>query len=255
MPSDAANMPRLVRLPLQPPALMVLAPPHTCPYLADREARLRMREPLLPLSPEGLDWSLAQGDRRQGHVLYAPQCNGCEACVPIRLDVLTFRPTTSQQRAFRVGQQRLDVALARPTVDEERVALFNLHRTGRGLDEGGDEVTTSGYSHFLVESCCDSWELSYRCQETGRLVGIAIVDRAARSLSAVYCHYDPTVRGLSIGVFSVMQEMALVREWGLRWLYLGYYIRDCKAMRYKAGYQPHELRDPLTGQWRLQPVG
>lgn len=252
MPSDAANMPRLVRLPMQPPALMVLAPPHPCPYLPDRQARLRMREPLLSLSPDGLDWSFASGDRRQGHVLYAPQCSGCQACIPIRLDVLSFRPTASQKRAFRVGQQRLNVTIGPPTVDDERVALFNLHRTARGLDEGGEAVTAAGYRHFLVESCCDSLELAYRCKQTGKLLGIAVADKGTRALSAVYCHYDPTVAGLSIGVFSVLQQLELAKQWGMRWLYLGYYIRDCKAMRYKASYQPHELRDPDTGEWRLQ---
>jgi arginine-tRNA-protein transferase len=249
--SHAQSQPRLVRLPLQPPALMVLAAEHPCPYLPGKVARLRMREPLLPVSQEGMEWTLAQGERRQGQVLYSPQCNGCQACQPIRLDLLTFRPSQQQIRAHRTGVRRLDVQVGRPEVDAERVALFNHHKTTRGLDDGGEPVTDTAYAHFLVDTCCDSWELRYRCKTTGRLLGIAIVDRSARALSAVYCYYDPTVPGLSIGVFSVLEELALAQRLGLRWLYLGYYIEQCRAMRYKASYLPHEIREPQTGQWRL----
>jgi arginine-tRNA-protein transferase len=56
------------------------------------------------------------------------------------------------------------------------------------------------------------------------------------------------VPGQSIGVFSVMQHVELCRQWQLRWLYLGYWVPGSRAMQYKAGYRPHELR--LGGHWQ-----
>jgi arginyl-tRNA--protein-N-Asp/Glu arginylyltransferase len=34
---------------------------------------------------------------------------------------------------------------------------------------------------------------------------------------------------------------------GLEWYYLGFYVRDCSHLAYKAGYLPHERR--IGGVW------
>lgn len=229
-----------------PPQLLVDSSAHPCPYLGDRLAILPMRLPLRGLTPSELDTCLEQGDRRQGVLLYRPACPGCQACTPIRLDMTTFAPSRAMQRALRTGRQRLTVVLDRPKLTRDRLELYNLHRRLRGLDQGEDDVHAAEYESFLVDSCCDTWELSYWHQD--RLVGCAILDRGATSLSAVYCCYDPRLPGLSVGVFSVMQQVELCRQWQLRWLYLGYWVPGSRAMQYKAGYQPHELR--LGGRWQ-----
>ncbi|MBM4344195.1 MAG: arginyltransferase [Deltaproteobacteria bacterium] len=212
-------------------------------------AVLPMRLPLLPLDAEQFDRCLAAGDRRQGILLYRPQCPNCTACEPIRLDVQTFAPDRTQRRVLRVGQARLTMRLGRPVVDAERVALYNLHKHARGLDHGEGTVTAADYAGFLAETCVDTFELSYWDGE--RLVGVAIVDRAAHSLSAVYCCYDPRVAGVSIGVFSVMTQVELCKAWGLRWLYLGFYVAGCRAMRYKGRYGPHQRL--VDGRWATRP--
>lgn len=228
------------------PQLLVDASAHPCPYLANRTAILPMRLPLRRLTPAELDQCLARGDRRQGVLLYRPECPTCSDCTPIRLDMLTFAPSTAMKRAWRVGERQLTVTLDRPHLSAERVELYNKHRHLRHLDQGEGDVSLGEYGNFLVDSCCDSWELTYR--QEGRLVGTAIFDRAANALSAVYCCYDPTVPGLSIGVFSVLQQVELCRQWQLRWLYLGYWVPGSRAMQYKASYLPHELL--ISGLWQ-----
>lgn len=231
-----------------PPQLLVDASAHPCPYLPDRTAVLPMRLPLRRLTPEEMDHCLDRGDRRQGVLIYRPECPTCSECTPIRLDMQTFAPTRAMKRAWRVGERRLTVTLDRPQVSPDRVALYNKHRQLRDLDQGDGDVRAGEYGAFLVDSCCDSWELTYR--EEGRLVGTAIFDRAATSLSAVYCCYDPTVVGLSVGVYSVLHQVELCRQWQLRWLYLGYWVAASRAMRYKASYLPHELL--VGGRWQGQ---
>lgn len=206
-----------------------------------------MRLPIRRLTAAEFDQCLLAGDRRQGLLLYRPACPDCNACVPIRLDLQEFSPTSSQRRARRVGERTLTVCLGRPSVDEARVSLYNLHKTSRGLDGGDPDITAAEYAAFLVETCVDSWELSYWVGS--QLVGVAVFDRSEVALSAVYCHYDPRVQGLSIGTFSVMHQVSLGRQWGLRWLYLGYVVDACDAMRYKASYLPHERR--VGGSWQV----
>jgi arginine-tRNA-protein transferase len=80
------------------------------------------------------------------------------------------------------------------------------------------------------------------------LAGVAIVDRADNSLSAVYCYYDPAHQRLSLGTYSILKQIELCQSWGLRYLYLGLYIGDCDKMAYKAGFLPHERL--VNGRWR-----
>jgi arginine-tRNA-protein transferase len=81
----------------------------------------------------------------------------------------------------------------------------------------------------------------------GQLAGVAIVDRSAHALSAVYCYYDPQLSRLSLGTYSILKQLELCRQWGLRYLYLGLFIAECSSMRYKASFLPHERL--VRGRW------
>ncbi len=226
--------------------VVVLDELHRCSYLPGRVARLPYRHPVQQLTPEEFDQRLAEGDRRTGVLLYRTQCPGCQACEPIRLDVQAFRPNATQRREARRGDDLLTVQIGDPVVDDQRVALFNLHRRVRGLDRDNDPIDPASYAEFLVQTCCRTLELSY--WHAGRLVGMAIADAGAASLSAVYCFYDPHFRGASLGTYSVLRQVELCRETGRRYLYLGFYVAQSPHMSYKASFHPHQRR--IGGQWR-----
>ena len=219
--------------------------PTRCPYLPGRLARLPLRLPGRSLSGEELSDRLNSGDRRQGHFLYRPACPACQACEAIRVDTVTFRPSKTQRRVFRRGEASLETVIDRPSATPAKIALYNRHKIERGLVLGHDLVDASGYEEFLVASCADTIELSYHLN--GKLIGVALADRAADALSAVYCFFDPAYQRLSPGVYSVLKQVALCRYWGLPWLYLGLYIADCPSMSYKARYVPHERL--IAGAW------
>ena len=179
-------------------------------------------------------------------MLYRPECRQCCACESLRIDVSKFAPSRSQRRVQRRCEQLIDVEVGAALVDDERVELFNRHRNQRGLRGQDGDVDREGYQSFLVDSCGETFEIRYRIE--GRLVAVAVCDRAADALSAVYCYFDPDEGRLSLGVFSVLTEINLCRQWQLRFLYLGYYVAASPHMRYKANYLPHERL--LGGQWR-----
>lgn len=217
-----------------------------CPYIPGQIARLPMRLPDRPLSPDDMDERLLQGDRRQGVLLYRPRCPLCNACEPIRLPVDDFHLSRTQRRIRQRGDREVRVVLGRPRVSTEKVALYNAHKQGRGLWVGDAPIDADGYQEFLVDTCVDSIELEY--WHEGRLVGVAISDRAAKSLSAVYCFYDPELSRLSLGVYSILKQIEMCRDWSLSHLYLGLYVGACAAMSYKASYLPHERL--VQGAWR-----
>lgn len=228
-----------------PPELVVHDAPSPCPYLVEQISRLPLRLPIRRLRRTELEERLAAGDRRQGLMLYRTACPSCLACEPIRIDVDEFRPGRTQRRIERRGDQVIETEVAPLEPTAEKVALYNKHKRGRGLSSGERAIDLDGYTAFLGESCCDSFELRYRVD--GRLMGVAVVDRAEGSLSAVYFYFDPAYEALSPGVYSVLKQLQLCRRWGLRHLYLGLYIAACPSMAYKRRYLPHERL--LDGRW------
>lgn len=218
-----------------------------CPYLPDLQARMPLRQPLEPLNGAELDERLDAGDRRCGVFLYRTQCRDCQACEPLRLDVQTFRPTATQRRVFRRGEQQIVTRIGQPIVDQQRVRLYNKHREKRGLADRMGPISLPGYRDFLTATCCETIELSYFVDS--KLASVAIADLGRQAISAVYCYFDPDYAGLSLGVYSILKQIALARESGRRYLYLGLYIEASRHMRYKALYRPHERL--IEGEWKL----
>jgi arginine-tRNA-protein transferase len=229
-----------------PTEWVVYDEPTSCPYLPRETARLPLRLPTRPLDSLQLSRRLQAGDRRQGALLYRPSCPTCRACEALRIDVGEFTPDKTQRRIVRRGDALLQTTIAAPVLTYDRVLLYNRHKIERNLVVGDGLIDADTYEQFLVDTCADSLEISYR--RSGRLVGVAIVDRAADALSAVYCFYDPSLARLSIGAYSILKQIALCREWGLRYLYLGLYVAGCAPMTYKVGYAPHERL--VDGVWR-----
>jgi leucyl-tRNA---protein transferase len=231
----------------RPPELIVYDASHPCPYLEGRDARLPMRLPTRALAPEELDLRLEEGDRRHGPFLYRPSCASCRACEAIRIDAQEFEFSASHRRVLRKGDRALSIEVGDPVADEERVALYELHKRGRDLSSPGSEtLDVKGYEGFLVDRCVRSFELRFLYE--GRLVAVAVSDRGAIALSAVYCFWDPSLSALSLGTYSILKHIELTRIWKMRYVYLGLYIAENEHMRYKARFVPHERL--IDGAWK-----
>jgi arginine-tRNA-protein transferase len=235
----------LTIVPSTPPEVLVHDELSRCPYLAGRVARMPLRLPVRKLSRDELDQRLREGDRRQGFVLYRTLCPRCKACEPIRLDVSTFVPNRSQRRTYARASRVLRAEVGPVVVDARRVELYNAHKLGRGLGDGQPMIDAEGYRDFLVSTCAESFEVRYYAGD--ELIGVAVTDRGRKSLSAVYCHYDPRYEKLGIGTFSILRQLELAGSWGMTHLYLGLYIAESEHMAYKARFLPHERL--IGGSW------
>ncbi len=234
-------------LAVTPPEIVVRDEEDACVYLPGRRARQPLRQPIRRLTGAEFDTRLAAGDRRAGTLLYNQACAGCAACEALRVDVRAFAPSRSQRRAQAKGDAAVTVQLGPIVVDDARVALYRAHESGRGLDQGGrPPIEAREYESFFAMSCVEGLEVRYLA--AGRLCGLAIVDRGARALSAVYTCWDPAYAALSLGTYSILTTIALARSWELDWLYLGLAIRENHSMAYKLTFMPHERR--VGGAWR-----
>lgn len=216
--------------------------PKPCPYLDGRISQME-HQVMLEVSSDESDALLERGFRHFGPVWFRPLCEGCQACVSVRLDVRQFLPKRSQKRAWK-AMQSLRPMIRRPGVDAERLALFHAWHQERERARGWfaetlDEETY--YMQFAFPSSTTQELAYYDDNANGRLMMIGIYDVTPRTISAIYCYHDPAYQHLSPGVGNIMTLLDMARRNGQQYLYLGYQVMDCPSLRYKANFGPQEI--------------
>ena len=138
------------------------------------------------------------------------------------------------------GSKGVCVGAGPGTFAQGKRALYSGHKAEHGLARNETAMTRRGYEGWFVHSCTRTIEMRYRVD--GRLIGVGILDMGEQDTSSVYYFFDPDESRRSLGVFSVMVEIAWLRAQGGRFHYLGLYVEDCRHLLYKAAYRPHERR-------------
>lgn len=215
-----------------------------CPYLPGREER----KAAVALSGPGaralLDSLTAAGFRRTYSAAWRPACQGCDACVPVRIPVAAFRPSRSQRRVRRRNAD-LRARECPPFGTLEQYGVFRAYESSR---HGGD-MAAMGFGEFraMIEDTPADTRMAEFRDADGRLAAAALLDRVADGLSAVYTFFAPGRERASPGVYAVLWLVSRARALGLPYVYLGYWIRDCPKMAYKTRFRPLEAL--VGGRW------
>src|SRR5215204_6637236 len=111
-------------------AVIFLSTLSPCEYLPDRDSQLRYE--LAPhLQPAGYMQRLQQGWRRFGFAIFRPDCPSCQMCQSLRVPVATFRPSSSQRRAWKRNLREVTVRVGAPALSRDRLDLWaRFHRHG-----------------------------------------------------------------------------------------------------------------------------
>ncbi len=210
---------------------------HACGYWPDRNARDLVLDPLDPSLPSLYGTALAMGFRRSGNHVYRPHCAGCQACTPVRIPIDRFQPNRAQRRCLaRNADLRVSVTPAART--QEHFELYQRYVSGRHAGGGMDDPSPADFDGFLSCEWSPTRFLEIRADDG--LVGVAVTDVLADSLSAVYTFFDPGLPARSLGTFGILSQLAHARELGLDYLYLGFWLRDHPKMDYKQRFRPIE---------------
>lgn len=236
------NDPRNTRLPQ-----FFLTPGGPCPYLPGRVERkvfARLSGPLAKPLNEALTQS---GFRRSQMIAYRPACEGCNACVSVRIVVDGFRPSRSHRRILkRNGDLLRREAPAEAT--REQFALLRTYLDSRHAGGGMSDMGLFDYVAMVEETPVDTHIVEYRRENEdgmpGALVACALSDVLRDGLSMVYSFYHPGEEARSLGTQVILDHIAAARVRGLPYVYLGYWIRGSEKMDYKSRFQPLEALGP-----------
>ena len=225
-----------------------LTQPTPCPYLPGRLERKVFTKLAGPLSRQ-IHESLARvGFRRSQTIAYRPACDGCSACVSVRILVDAFE----RSRGFRrIAQDNADLTAEAvdPIGTEKQFHLLRTYLDNRHRGGGMSGMSVLDFVAMIEDTTIDTQIVEYRLPPErpggkGRLVACALTDVMSDGLSMVYSFFDPELEKRSLGSYMVLHHVERARAGRLPHVYLGYLVADCRKMAYKARFQPLEGHGP-----------
>ena len=224
--------------------------PQPCPYLAGKVER----KLFTALQGDGAahlnDVLSHQGFRRSQNVLYRPSCAGCSACLSARILVDGFTPSRGQRRVLQ-RNVRLERVSSSPWATDDQFALFRRYLDARHATGGMADMDSNEFAAMIEETPVRSRVVEYYApRANGRnreLAAVCLTDVLSDGVSMVYSFFDPDRSGDSLGNFIILDHLAIAREAGLPYVYLGYWVPGSPKMDYKARYKPLEIF--TEGHW------
>jgi arginine-tRNA-protein transferase len=220
-----------------------------CPYLPGKIERKLFAELRGHEANEMNDALSRIGFRRSQNVVYRPSCDGCNACVSVRVIAGKFRPNRTQARLMKRNAD-LEVRACEPWATPEQYALLRRYLDLRHPRGGMSRMDSFDYADMVERSPVDTIVVEYRLPPAadgtpGRLVACALTDRHSDGLSMVYSFYDPELadRG-GLGTYLILDHITRAASAGLAHVYLGFWIDGCDRMSYKTAFQPLERHGP-----------
>jgi arginine-tRNA-protein transferase len=211
-----------------------------CPYIKEKFQRTTSKY-IKECSKEYANDLVKRGYRRFGRFFSKPICKDCIDCESIRIDVQNYKLSKSQRRVVRKNLSTLYLEQS-PSISREHVKLYNKYHKYKSEQSGWEynKITIDEYSENFVDGAGEFGKEILFFDNNDNLIGVDLIDMVDDGISSIYFFYDPDYNHLSLGVFSLLLQIMFANEKNLNWIYLGYYVKGCPSLEYKAKYQPYQ---------------
>ncbi len=211
-----------------------------CVYLPSQ--RMRMRYKYIKNASFELNSKLTQrGWRRFGEYYSRPFCKACNECLSLRIDAENFQFTKSVRRTFKKNK-KTTLILQKPSISTHHMRLYEKYHKFMEKKKGWryHPISPALYNELYVQGHGNfGKEVLYFIDF--RLVGVDLIDICEDGISSIYFYYDPDYANLSLGRYSIYQQILMARKYNLKWIYLGYYVKNSNSLSYKAQYTPYQI--------------
>ena len=211
---------------------------HECGYFPERRAINLVPDPQVAMSMPLYSQLIQHGYRRSGDQTYRPHCPACHDCIACRIPVAHFKPNRNQRRCLKQNQD-LATTITNATYTDEYFELYRKYLNARHADGNMADPETDDFSHFLYADWSDTAFIEVR--KDNRLIAVAVCDITSTGLSAVYTFFDPDEAKRSLGTYCILLEIEQARTLQLDYLYMGYWIENCRKMQYKTQFKPMQF--------------
>jgi len=208
-----------------------------CVYLPEK--KMQMSYKYIKNCPKELAYQLTQmGWRRFGDYFSRPSCQGCSECISIRVDAKNFRWSRSKKRLDKKNSD-IKIQIRDLSLSDEHLNLYDKYHKFMREKKGWEyyKIDKNSYEDLYLRGSSEfAKEVDYILDD--KLIGVDLIDIFDDGLSSLYFYYDPDFRDRSLGNYSIYKEIEFAKKNSIRWIYLGYSVKDNSSLNYKLRFKP-----------------
>lgn len=213
-----------------------------CAYLAGKRSRSSYKY-IFDASFTYNSTLVEHGYRRFGKYFSKPICDGCSECKSLRIDAEKFKFTKSLRRVIsKNNKANIEVIIARPHISDNHIKLYEKYHKFMYNKRGWEfhPMSYERYYSVYVEGAGEfGFEVDY--YDGDRLICVDLIDITLDGISSIYCFWDTDYSYLSLGKYSLLNQILLAKSYKLPWIYLGFYVKGCESLEYKSDYKPYQI--------------
>lgn len=200
--------------------------------------------------PDALDNYLDKGWYRMGQSIFTTHflCfnRTYYSAIWVRLPLAGYKFSSSLRKIIRRCQSNFRTEFRRATISPEKEALYQSYKASFAgmLAPSLQDSLLDGNDHNIF----DTYEV---CVYDGqKLIALSYFDLGAKSVASILGIYDPAYRAHSLGIYTMLMEIAFCLDNQLEHFYPGYIVPGYPRFDYKLRIGPVEYFDLATNGWQ-----
>lgn len=185
-----------------------------------------------------------KGFRRNHDHMYIPSCQGCNSCIPSRINIKDFNLSKSNKRNIKNNKDLFLIENLKYT--KNRYTLFKRYCEKRHQSGLMKKMTESEFINFFHNSI-NPTKIFDLVDKNERLYGSILLDVLNDGYSAVYSFFNPDLKQRGLGKNIILQLITKLKKGDCDFLYIGFWVKESKNMEYKSSFNNVEYL--INGSW------